>query len=159
MSPKERPLLEEVLDYALYAPVGLLLSVTEDLPELVRKGRSRIEGQLTVARFVGRVAANRARRQLEDLLETHPEPPRPRVVETEVIVTRPAPPSSERDVAASELAIPDYDTLAASQVVARLSALSRAELGDVRRHEQANRRRRTILNRITQLEQAGDAGS
>jgi hypothetical protein len=159
MSPKERPLVEEVLDYALYAPVGLLLSVTEDLPELVRKGRSRIEGQLTVARFIGKVAANRARRQLEDLLETHPEPvPRRAAEQLEVIVTRPSP-TPTVPAARPELAIPDYDSLAASQVVARLSALSPAELAEVRAHEEANRRRRTILNRIAQLEQAGNASN
>jgi hypothetical protein len=159
MSPKERPLVEEVLDYALYAPVGLLLSVTEDLPELVRKGRSRIEGQLTVARFIGKVAANRARRQLEDLLETHPEPvPRRAAEQPEVIVTRPSP-TPTVPAARPELAIPDYDSLAASQVVARLSALSPAELAEVRAHEEANRRRRTILNRIAQLEQAGNASN
>ncbi len=57
-------------------------------------------------------------------------------------------------VDAAELAIPDYDSLAASQVVPRLRALDPAELESVRAYEAAGRGRKTILNRIAQL-QAG----
>jgi len=55
---------------------------------------------------------------------------------------------------ASDLAIPDYDSLAASQVVPRLRALDHDELEAVRSYEAAGRGRKTILNRIAQL-QAG----
>jgi hypothetical protein len=53
---------------------------------------------------------------------------------------------------ATELAIPGYDSLSASQVVQRLAGLSRQELDAVGVYEQANRGRRTILNRIQQLQ-------
>jgi hypothetical protein len=52
---------------------------------------------------------------------------------------------------AADLAIPDYDTLSASQVVRRLDGLGRAELRAVVRHERATRARRTILHRAEQL--------
>jgi hypothetical protein len=52
---------------------------------------------------------------------------------------------------ASTLAIPGYDTLAASQVVQRLSSLRRDELEAIRVYEAATRGRRTILHRIAQL--------
>lgn len=52
------------------------------------------------------------------------------------------------------LAVPDYDSLAASQVIPRLAGLSPFELEAVRAHEVARRGRKTILNRIAQL-QAG----
>lgn len=55
---------------------------------------------------------------------------------------------------AGDLAIPDYDSLAASQVVPRLRALEADELEAVRAYETAGRGRKTILNRIAQL-QAG----
>jgi hypothetical protein len=55
---------------------------------------------------------------------------------------------------AADLAIPDYDSLAASQVVPRLRALATDELEAVRAYEAAGRGRKTILNRIAQL-QAG----
>jgi hypothetical protein len=50
-----------------------------------------------------------------------------------------------------ELAIPDYDSLAASQVVPRLAALTAEELDEVGRYEAAHRGRRTILHRVDQL--------
>lgn len=53
---------------------------------------------------------------------------------------------------AGELAIPGYDSLSASQVVQRLAGLDRDELVAVGAYEQAHRGRRTILNRIDQLQ-------
>jgi hypothetical protein len=50
------------------------------------------------------------------------------------------------------LAIPGYDALSASQVVQRLDGLSEAELEEVRAYELATRGRRTILNKIAQLQ-------
>ncbi len=50
------------------------------------------------------------------------------------------------------LAIPGYDSLAASQVVQRLAGLSGPELEAVRRYELAMRGRRTILSKVAQLE-------
>jgi hypothetical protein len=56
--------------------------------------------------------------------------------------------------AAGGLAIPDYDELAASQVIPRLDSLSPEELESIRLHEASHRSRRTILSRVAQL-QAG----
>ncbi|HET9077839.1 MAG TPA: hypothetical protein VFN68_12975 [Acidimicrobiales bacterium] len=53
---------------------------------------------------------------------------------------------------ASALAIPGYDSLSASQVVQRLAGLSGDELAAVGAYEQAHRGRRTILNRVNQLQ-------
>lgn len=52
------------------------------------------------------------------------------------------------------LAIPSYDQLAASQVVARLAGLDAAELTEIEAYEQAHRARRTVLSRISQLRRA-----
>lgn len=57
--------------------------------------------------------------------------------------TRPASPS---------LAIPDYDSLSASQVLPRLSSLTAGELEAVRTHEATNRGRKTILSKVAQLQ-------
>jgi len=51
----------------------------------------------------------------------------------------------------AHLAIPDYDTLSASQVVRRLDGLGPRELEAVYRHETTTRGRRTIINRAQQL--------
>ena len=51
-----------------------------------------------------------------------------------------------------ELPVQDYDSLAASQVVPRLSALSDPELAAVEDYERAHRNRQTILNKVKQLQ-------
>ena len=61
-----------------------------------------------------------------------------------------APPESAAP-AAAQLPIEEYESLAASHVVARLANLDAAELREVRRFEVAHRARRTVLGRIDQL--------
>jgi hypothetical protein len=51
-----------------------------------------------------------------------------------------------------DLAIPGYDALSASQVIQRLAGLSPEELEDVRAYELNTRGRRTILNKVAQLQ-------
>jgi hypothetical protein len=63
--------------------------------------------------------------------------------------TRPAAPPSP---AVDELAIPDYDSLSALQVVDRLPGLTSDELEAVRAYEAAHRGRKTILNKAAQLQ-------
>ncbi len=53
-----------------------------------------------------------------------------------------------------ELPIPSYDSLSASQVVPRLASLESDDLELIRRYEAAGRARRTILNRVAQLQDA-----
>ena len=50
------------------------------------------------------------------------------------------------------LGIADYDSLSASQVVKRLQGMAETELDAVRAYESATRARKTILNRISQLQ-------
>lgn len=52
------------------------------------------------------------------------------------------------------LGIPDYDSLSASQVVSRLRGLGADELERVKDYESATRARKTILNKISQLQKA-----
>ena len=52
---------------------------------------------------------------------------------------------------AATLPIDEYESLAASQVVARLPSLTPGELGAVRRFEADHRGRRTVLGKIDQL--------
>jgi hypothetical protein len=63
---------------------------------------------------------------------------------------RPSRPQSGPD--AEALAITDYDSLAASQVLPRLDGLTGEELEAVRRYESEHRGRRTILGRIAQIQ-------
>ena len=143
---KERSLYEEVLDYVVYAPVGVVLSLVEDLPGLVERGRSKIAGPLATANMVGRFAYRTLERRIGSALvhEVAPDAPAPPV---------PSPPRSPLtgNVAVRDLPIAGYDSLAASQIVARLEGLSTVELVDVQSYETSHRGRRTILSRVAQL--------
>ena len=55
--------------------------------------------------------------------------------------------------ASDGLAIPGYDSLAASQVVQRLAGLAADELAAVGAYESSHRARRTILTRVRQLQE------
>jgi hypothetical protein len=54
----------------------------------------------------------------------------------------------------STLGITDYDSLSASQVVPRLDSLAPDELEGIRAYEAATRGRKTILNKIAQIQTA-----
>jgi hypothetical protein len=151
--------LRRTLDVLLVAPIGVAVSVVEEIPELIAEGRRRLEQQLGNALFVGRFVVTQKQRELsarlEDLLG-HSEPPA--AAETNGRAEPvPAPPGPERpapDPAAAAIvggALADYDTLSASQVVRRLESLGPEELDAVRRYEASTRNRRTILNRAGQL--------
>ncbi len=72
-------------------------------------------------------------------------PPEPEVVpEVTAAPTGPAPDPSG-------LAIPDYDGLAASQIIERLEGLDAGELDAVDAYERATRARRTVLGKIAIL--------
>jgi hypothetical protein len=172
-----RKVVSEVVDYLVYAPVGLAATVVEELPGLVEKGRSR----LTLAKTIGQFAVAMGRQRVEKMVNDRQSAraaekaaPAPAAKEAPggeegaaVTTLRPrgrpqrqesgeadGTPSGDEDAVAAvpaDLAIPGYDALAASQVVQRLAGLSEEELEAVREYEEATRGRRTILGRIEQL--------
>jgi len=139
------------------APVGVAVSVAEELPGLIAEGRRRLELELGNALFVGRYVVNKKQRELSARLDEflgngarpheedgdggdHPSAPGPQ---------RTAPDPAAAAIVGGALA--DYDTLSASQVVRRLESLGPEELRAVQRYEASTRNRRTILNRAGQL--------
>ncbi len=163
------------LDVCVFAPVGLAVTVVEDLPDLVDKGRRRVELELSNARIVGRFVVTQKQREMSERLEDMWRDGTERVspadggvdaddevggVATAATPTSPspapapAPPTPAPDPAAAAIvggALADYDTLSASQVVRRLESLGPDELHAVQRYEASHRNRRTILNRASQL--------
>lgn len=182
MADASKTPLEQALDLVVYAPVGIVLSAQENLPELVAKGRQRVTAQVALARMIGQFAVTEgekeARRRLSGVAATLvglgvlPPPPMPGgappASQAPAAVEHPQPDAREAAAGSTngkshagaeprptaELAIPGYDTLSASQVVQRLAGLSREELDAVRAYEASTRGRRTILSKIAQL-QAG----
>jgi hypothetical protein len=149
----DRHPLAPFVDLFVFAPIGAALTLRARLPELIDLGRTETENRLRLARMLGEFAYRYGQRELEKLLS--PQPAQERSAEA----AAPTPLRSVRPVAQDDtaappvdsLAVPGYDSLAASQVVARLASLSVDELELVREYESATRRRRTILNRIDQL--------
>ena len=156
------------LDACIFAPVGVAVTVMEDLPGLVDKGRGRVEQEISNARVAGEYVVGRLQRRLTERLEgivprartngSDPQTPE-EPAETRLAVTptpvRPGPDIADTTTVGAALA--DYDTLSASQVVRRLESLGPDELRAVQRYEAATRNRRTILNRAGQLLEPGPA--
>jgi hypothetical protein len=155
--------VRRTLDLLVFAPVGVAVTVVEDLPELIAKGRARFEGHIRNAHVIGRFVVNQGQQDLtqrvgklfqggtassapeQAVQEEHPEAPAP------AAPPKPKPAPDPADGALVEQALAGYDTLSASQVVRRLESLGPDELRAVHRHEASHRNRRTILNRTSQL--------
>jgi len=150
--------LRRTLEILVFAPVGAAMTVAEELPALIAKGRQRVEGPLRNAHIVGRFVVTKGQRDIGQRVERllHGEPASPETPEpaAEAKPESPAPakPAPDpADGAAVERALAGYDTLSASQVVRRLESLGPDELRALQRHEASHRNRRTILNRTSQL--------
>jgi len=146
----DRRAVERAIELAVYAPVGLLALAGEQLPALVERGRQNIEQRFAVARLVGQMTVQLGRAQVQRRLTSEQGPSvadDPITASAEPVTIAPEAPS----VDVSTLPIDDYESLAASQVVARLAALDPHELELVEAFERANRNRRTVLGRIAQL--------
>ncbi|HWE66573.1 MAG TPA: hypothetical protein VG298_08005 [Acidimicrobiales bacterium] len=187
-SEEEPNALRRTLDLFVFAPVGVALTVAEDLPSLIAKGRQRVETEIRNARVVGQFVVTQGQQDLTQRMgkllhgdpaaapesdgttEPAPAAPTPPTPATPApaapaapapAAPAPAAPKPEPDPADGaivERALAGYDTLSASQVVRRLESLGPDELRAVHRHEASHRNRRTILNRTNQLLEGGPGG-
>ena len=159
--------VSQVADLMVYAPIGLFFEGPSLLPKLAEQGRVHARNARLFGQFAVRHGEAEVKRRVGDLetqagdllrrlgLVTEPEqapppaPPPAPVAPDEALSGNghvpPAPP-------VGDLAITDYDSLSASQVVTRLEGLTTDELEAVRAYEAANRGRKTILNKVAQLQ-------
>lgn len=128
----EENLGERLLDLFVYAPIGLLLEARDLVPKLADRGR----GQVALAQVAAKVAAS-ARRdpagEPADDPEDHDDQPGGGAADAE------------------SLPIEDYDSFSAPELLARLEALSEAQLAEILAYEKAHRNRQTVTSRIKQL--------
>ena len=170
--------VRQLIDLMVYAPIGLLTVAQRELPQLIATGKTRVDNQLTVAKFIGKMAVAQGRKELQrrlDEAERARRQPAPidvaEVTElihvtplvdevAEAVSTDSLPEAIIELVAESpllagpstdELPIEGYDSLAASQVVGRLGSLTDGELALIEAYESTHRSRRTILGKINQL--------
>jgi hypothetical protein len=157
--------IEQALDLFFYAPLGFVLNAQEVVPQLIEKGHQ----QVVMARMFGKFAIeNEAPKQIAVLQKqvqkvaeqftSRGAPAKPSTngpsapVAAATQTSAPVVSSPAHGPGAAELAITDYDSLSASQVVPRLEGLADAELAAVREYEAAHRGRKTILSKIAQLQ-------
>ena len=157
--------VDQALDLLVYAPLGFALDA-HPAPKLVARGRSQVD----VARWMGEHAVAKGQKgasrrlsmvqeqavsALSDLglLSDGPSPaPPPAAVTRPAERRKAASPAPRTTASGADLAIPDFDSLAASRVIPRLEGLSPEELEAVRAYEAGRRGRKTILNKIAQLQ-------
>jgi len=143
------------VDVLVFAPLGLGVMLIEDAPRAV--GRARRE--LSNARFIGRFAVDQGLTQVREKLESpspvehHPPAERTTARDDRVASKRPEPTPivDAGDLSADDLALPDYDTLPAVDIVVKLESLTTDEREAIGRYEGGHRRRRTILGKLAQL--------
>ena len=149
--------LEQLLDLFVYAPIGLLATGLEALPELTEKGRAKASTARVVGQFTTTMASKQVRDRLSGLEQQLAEVLA--IVRDAASPKRPAPTAgsttepvhaSASEAAAVESVIPGYDSMPATDIIPLLGGLSIDDLGIVEEHERAGRARRTVLNRITQ---------
>ncbi len=167
--PKITP--DQVVDLLVYAPLGFALEARRLLPTFVDRGRQQVQMARVIGQFaVGQGQAEAARRlegvqtqaqrQARAILRdlglggdaitlTTTDEVAPAAASTVESRSSAAPQAS---AASDELAIADYDNLAASHVIPRLEGLSSSELEAVRSYESSHRGRKTILGRIAQIQ-------
>jgi hypothetical protein len=150
---------EQLLDFLVYAPVGLALEAVDNLPKYIERGRS----QVTIGRFLARTVAKRGGSTVESIGERLVQEAGQVVVDIFGIDLRPdadtadeppVQPTSEAVVADAELPIPEYDSQAAAQIVKLLGQLTNEERAEIEAHELIGRNRVTILRKIAQLRES-----
>lgn len=172
-------IVDQVADLFVFGPIGLLVDRSVVLPDLAARGRSAVRNQITMARFIGEFAVRQGERKLSRWADQQRAAmaaekatsggertagteavaataaahagPAPEPAEQHIPVAQAAPASTLPAPAVGDLALADYDTLAATQVIGRLEGLSAAERDAIGRYEAAHRGRRTILGKIAQL--------
>jgi hypothetical protein len=176
-SDADKTVADFVADALVYAPLGLAFDARDLFPDLVSKGRNQVTILKMLGRFAVQQGSEKGRHTLIEIgsqavsmlpgVSIAAPPDEIDDAAAEVGTERipaPAPvepPSGEQvhaDVSApapaidvGTLAIPDYDSLSALQVVPRLAGLSEGELDAVGAYEASTRARKTILNKVAQL--------
>ena len=155
----------------MYAPLGFVLEARKLLPTFVERGRAQVQMAKVIGKFAVDQGQNEAGKRISKVQEQAKGVMREfglaaddaRVEEssssdaTHGTSSKSAPsaraePVVQSGAGAEDLAIPSYDSLAASQVIPRLEGLSPEELAAVARYERSHRARKTILGKISQIQ-------
>ncbi|MCP5027179.1 MAG: hypothetical protein GY929_12930 [Actinomycetia bacterium] len=143
-------LIEAALDFFVYAPLGLAVSCTDVVPDLAQRGRHHVRN----AQAIGKFAIDSGQHKVGAVLND-PDSPMGDILRGLGLLTDTPPGPTNRGGEPTdppEVPIAGYDQLTAAEIVPLLPALGTDDLQLVLEHEQAGRSRKTILNRIGQLQ-------
>jgi hypothetical protein len=103
MPDEKKSPIDNVVELALYAPLGLALTARDHLPDLIARGRQQVTSQVMLARMMGQFAVKEGekdlRKRVEGLSKTlgdlgllpEPNPPAPAAAPTAGTVPTPPP--------------------------------------------------------------------
>jgi hypothetical protein len=117
---------------------------------------SRVQREIVLARFLGKLAVDQGVREFRQRIGSLVAPVEG-VEPIEKIETGPAPDvgvAVDHQLAATTLALADYDHLPASDIVSMLAGLEPNERDAIEAYELQGRHRRTILGKLAQLRDA-----
>lgn len=151
---------DHLLDIFLYAPIGLLSRGAESFPDLAKRGRSNAANARVIGQFALGASNTKARTALADaekhiaafmkIVNEAATPKRP-AANAAADVHDVAETLSEDHPSINDL-IDGYESFTAATILPLLANLSTADLVRVEQFERSNRNRKTILNRIRQLQ-------
>lgn len=158
MSTPPCPDRHQLADAFFYGPVGLVLDAQTVAPDLAKRGRQHVRAARVIGEFAVKTGFARLNGLLEpaggETVDTAAPPSTPEHPGNEPKSQPKSQPESGPAIDPDDLPIPRYDTLAASQIVARLDGLAPAELDLIAAYERSGRARRTILSKVARLQQA-----
>jgi hypothetical protein len=65
---EEKNPVEQAMDLFVYAPLGLALSFRDELPKLIERGRTQVNGQVMMAKMMGQFATQAGQKEAEKLV-------------------------------------------------------------------------------------------
>jgi hypothetical protein len=69
MPDEKKSPIDNVVELALYAPLGLALTARDHLPDLIARGRQQVTSQVTLARMMGQYAVKEGEKDLRKRVE------------------------------------------------------------------------------------------
>lgn len=171
VTDRKRP-IDQAIELTVYAPLGFVLEARRLLPTFVDRGKAQVQMTKMIGRFAVQQGQTEAEKRLakakvqadavlgelglrtDDAPASTPPSAATKAPAAATTSAAPARPAAQSGAGADDLAITDYDSLAASQVIPRLDALSDDELAAVARYESSHRARKTILGKINKLQGA-----
>ncbi len=171
-------LSDRLADLLFYAPLGLLWERDQVLERLVKRGRSQTQLAKLAAQMAAQRGPEQVEEQVRKVLETAArsaagplsrvlieagialgvpgaDTAKPTGAPTDAATPAPSEPSSSATEDASPSTtiggVVDYDSISARDLIGTLPSLDGDALAAIKAHEEAGRKRKTVLARIDQL--------